>query len=63
MVAEHVDSACERETSYKFARRVEVALPRVVVLATCCSPAALQQWISALELVELVGSLFSPVVV
>ena len=36
-MADRVDSAGERETSCEFARRFEVALPCVVVLATCCS--------------------------
>ena len=34
---ERVDSACKRETCCEFTRRVEVTLPRVVALATCCS--------------------------
>ena len=35
MVVKHVDSACESETSCKFTRQVEVALPCMVVFATC----------------------------
>ena len=37
VVAEWVDSACERETYCEFAWRVKVTLPCVVALATCCS--------------------------
>ena len=36
-VAKRVDSTCECETYDKFAQGVEVALSRVVALATCCS--------------------------
>ena len=37
VVAERVDLACEHETCRKFPQWVEVALPRVVALATCYS--------------------------
>ena len=37
VVAEQVDSDCDRETYYEFTRWVEVVLPRVVALATWCS--------------------------
>ena len=37
VMAEQVDSACDRVTYCEFVRHVEVALPRVVALKTCCS--------------------------
>ena len=37
VVADLLDSAYERETCFELARWFEVALPHVVVLATCCS--------------------------
>ena len=62
VVADRVESTWVHEICWEFARWFEVALPCVVVLATCCSTHIPSIVDLSLELVELARAPFSPTV-